>query len=69
MPLTITKTTGRFTFKGVRLPDPNSSMTVEEVKALYSAQHPGLATAVDNGPEAVGDKMRYSFEHAIGSKK
>ena len=25
-------------------------------------------TAVVNGPEAVGDKMRYTFERAIGSK-
>ena len=27
-----------------------------------------LATAVVNGPEAVGDKMRYTFDRAIGSK-
>ncbi|MDX2267375.1 MAG: PRTRC system protein C [Bryobacter sp.] len=68
MPLTITKMTRLFTFNGIRLPDPNPNMTVDEVKALYSAQYPELATAVVNGPEAVGDKMRYSFERAIGSK-
>ncbi len=68
MPLTITKMTRLFTFNGIRLPDPNPNMSVEEVKALYSAQYPELATAVVNGPEAVGDKMRYSFERAIGSK-
>ncbi|MFN9298023.1 MAG: PRTRC system protein C, partial [Acidobacteriota bacterium] len=34
-----------FTFNGIRLPDPNPSMTVDEVKALYSAQYPELATA------------------------
>jgi hypothetical protein len=33
-----------------------------------AAQYPELATAVVNGPEAVGDKMRYTFERAIGSK-
>ena len=43
-------------------------MSVEEVKALYAAQYPELATAVVNGPEAAGDKMRYTFERAIGSK-
>ncbi|WP_031501124.1 PRTRC system protein C [Bryobacter aggregatus] len=68
MPLIITKMTRLFTFNGIRLPDPNPNMSVEEVKALYSAQYPELATAVVNGPEAVGDKMRYSFERAIGSK-
>jgi PRTRC genetic system protein C len=44
-----------FQFNGIRLPDPNPDMSVEEVKALYAAQYPELATAVVNGPEAVGD--------------
>lgn len=68
MPLTITKMTRLFQFNGIRLPDPNPNMPVDEVKALYAAQYPELATAVVNGPEAVGEKMRYTFERAIGSK-
>ncbi|HAX42396.1 MAG TPA: PRTRC system protein C [Bryobacteraceae bacterium] len=68
MPITITKMTRLFQFNGIRLPDPNPNMPVDEVKALYAAQYPELATAVVNGPEAVGDKMRYTFERAIGSK-
>lgn len=68
MPLTITKMTRLFQFNGIRLPDPNPNMPVDEVKALYAAQYPELATAVVNGPEAVGDKMRYTFERAVGSK-
>ncbi len=68
MALSISKMTRTFQFLGVRLPDPNPSMTVDEVKALYTAQYPELATAVVNGPEAIGDKMRYTFERAIGSK-
>jgi PRTRC genetic system protein C len=68
MPLTITKMTRLFQFNGIRLPDPNPNMPVDEVKALYAAQYPELATAIVNGPEAVGDKMRYTFERAIGSK-
>ncbi len=68
MPLTITKMTRLFQFNGIRLPDPNPNMPVDEVEALYAAQYPELATAVVNGPEAVGDKMRYTFERAIGSK-
>jgi PRTRC genetic system protein C len=43
-------------------------MSVDDVKALYAAQYPELTTAVVNGPEAAGDKMRYTFDRAIGSK-
>ena len=62
------KMTRVFQFNGIRLPDPNPEMTVDNVKALYSAQYPELTTAVVNGPEAVGDKLRYTFDRAIGSK-
>jgi len=68
MALTVSKMTRVFQFQGIRLPDPNPEMSVEEVKALYAAQYPELATAVVNGPKAAGDKMRYTFERAIGSK-
>jgi PRTRC genetic system protein C len=68
MALTVTKMTRIFQFQGIRLPDPNPEMSVEAVKALYAAQYPELATAVVNGPEASGDKMRYTFERAIASK-
>ena len=68
MALTVTKMIRTFQFSGIRLPDPNEAMSVDEVKAFYSAQYPELATAVVNGPEAVGDKMRYTFDRAIGSK-
>lgn len=68
MALTVTKMSRVFQFQGIRLPDPNPEMSVDEVKALYAAQYPELATAIVNGPEATGDKMRYTFERAIGSK-
>lgn len=68
MALSVTKMTRVFQFNGIRLPDPNPAMSVDEVKALYAAQYPELATAAVNGPEAAGDKMRYTFERAIGSK-
>jgi PRTRC genetic system protein C len=66
MPITVTKMTRLFQFNGIRLPDPNPNMSVDEVKALYAGQYPELATAVVNGPEAVGDKKRYTFQLAIG---
>ncbi len=57
-----------FVFGGAKLPDPNACMTVEDVRAFYVAQYPELATAAVSGPEAVGDRLRYTFERAIGSK-
>jgi PRTRC genetic system protein C len=57
-----------FEFNGVRLLDPNPKLSVEEVRALYAHQYPDIATAAITGPEAVGDKLRYQFTRAIGSK-
>ena len=68
MAVTVTKMVRVFEFCGIRLPDPNEAMCVDDVKAFYAAQFLELATAVVNGPEAAGDKMRYTFERAIGSK-
>jgi PRTRC genetic system protein C len=68
MALTVTKMTRVFQFQRIRLPDPNPEMSVEEVKALDAAQYPELATAVVNGPEAAGDRMRHTFERPIVRK-
>jgi len=55
-------------FCGLRLPDPDPKLSVEEVRNLYSHQYADLATASITGPEAVGDKLLYRFARAIGSK-
>ena len=68
MALKLSKMSRVFQLNGIRLPDPNPNMTVDDVKAFYAAQYPELTTAVVNGPEAAGDKMRYTFDRAIGSK-
>jgi len=57
-----------FDFCGLRLPDPDPKLSVEEVRNLYVHQYPDLATASITGPEAVGDKLLYRFSRAIGSK-
>ena len=57
-----------FSFLGIRLQDPDSRMTVEDVRCVLSLQYPEIATAAISGPEAVGDTMKYTFERAIGSK-
>ena len=57
-----------FEFSGVKLPDPNPELSVEDVRALYAHQFPDIATAAITGPEAVGDKLRYQFTRVIGTK-
>jgi PRTRC genetic system protein C len=57
-----------FGFAGITLPDIDRNMSPEEIKAAHSVQYPELTTAAINGPEIVGDKLRYEFHVAIGSK-
>ncbi len=57
-----------FIYMGLKLADPNPKLTVEEVRSFYSGQYPDLATAAVTGPEAVGDKLLFSFQRAIGTK-
>lgn len=57
-----------FFFCGLKLPDPNSQMGIEDVRGILALQYPEIATAVISGPEPVGDTMRYTLERAIGSK-
>jgi PRTRC genetic system protein C len=63
------ETMGReFRYDGVRLPDPNPKLSIEEVRTAFSATYPEIATAAVTGPEAVGNKLVYHFAKAIGTK-
>jgi PRTRC genetic system protein C len=66
--MTVTPAVRIFSYSGLNLPDLNPKLSPEEVKDAYSTQYPELATAAINGPEAVGDKLRYEFVRAIGAK-
>ena len=66
--MTITPMKRIFEFQGIRLPDPNSAMTVEQVRGVFATQYLEIATAALTGPETVGDKCVYRFERAIGTK-
>jgi len=57
-----------FSFNGLKLPEPDERMAVEEVKAFYANQYPELTTAAVSGPEIVGSVMQYVFSRAIGTK-
>ena len=64
----ITPAVREFSYMGLKLPDINPGLTPEEIKSAYATQYPELATAAINGPETVGEKLRYDFVRAIGAK-
>ena len=68
MAIQVEKLTREFAFQGVKLPDPNPEFSVEQVRDMYVAQYPELATAAVNGAESRGDKLVYSFIRAVGAK-
>ena len=57
-----------FLYHGTSLADPNPKFSIEEVRSFYANQFPELTTAAISGPETIGDRLRYRFERAIGSK-
>jgi PRTRC genetic system protein C len=57
-----------FLYHGTSLADPNPKFSIEEVRSFYANQFPELTTAGISGPETAGDRLRYRFERAIGSK-
>lgn len=68
MCITVTPARRVFCYGGVNFPDPNPRLSPEEVKAALAVQYPELATAAINGPQAVGDQLRYELVRAVGSK-
>lgn len=57
-----------FVYLGTILADPDPTLSIEEVWSFYTNQFPELTTAAITGPETVGDRLRYRFERAIGTK-
>ena len=66
--MTIETMAREFRYDGLRLPDPNAKLSVDEVRTAFSATYPEIATAAVTGPEAVGNKLIYHFTKAIGTK-
>jgi PRTRC genetic system protein C len=57
-----------FSFNGLKLPEPDERMSIEEVKSFYANQYPELTTAAISRPEIVGNSIQYTFSRAIGTK-
>lgn len=57
-----------FRFNKRVLPDPNPRLTPEQVKDLYAAQFPELASAAIEGPELKDGQQVYGFVRQVGTK-
>ena len=57
-----------FAYNGIKLPDPNPEMSLEQVREVYSPAYPELTTAAIEGPEVTDDKLVYHFVRAVGAK-
>jgi PRTRC genetic system protein C len=68
MALQATITKRKFTFNGVELPDPNPSLTLDQVRDVLAATHPEIATAAIEGPKVSGDSHSYTFVKSVGTK-
>jgi PRTRC genetic system protein C len=66
--LTVSALRREFIYNGTVIPDPNPSMSPEQVRDTLVAAYPEIATAALSGPEVKGEAARYTFSRAIGSK-
>jgi PRTRC genetic system protein C len=66
--LTVKSLHREFFYNGTRIPDPAPSLTVEQVREIFTPTYPEIATATLAGPEDTGEAPRYSFSRAICSK-
>jgi PRTRC genetic system protein C len=66
--MTVKTTLRVFSFNGLKLPDPDPKLSVDEVRGVFAHAYTEIATATVTGPEPVGDTLKYTFERAIGSK-
>ncbi len=57
-----------FRYLGICLPDPDSALTVEQVRDVFVNSYPELATAAVEGPSTVNGTMEYTFVRAVGAK-
>jgi PRTRC genetic system protein C len=68
MALQTTAAVRSFSYNGAELPDPNPSLSLEEVKGIFSAAYPELTNATIDGPNVKGDRLQYTFVRTAGAK-
>lgn len=60
--------TRQFTYNGAKLVDPGAALSVDQVRAFYTAVYPDLANAEIEGPIEKDGVQTYTFRRAVGTK-
>ncbi len=68
MSLVVTDLQRRFKFNDETLPDPDPTMSVDEVLSYYSLKYPELTTATVKQPELGEEYADYEFTTTVGTK-
>src|ERR1039457_2362629 len=68
MAIKVEKLTREFVFNNIHLPDPNPELPIEKVREIHAMTYPEISTAAVEGPEPVGNRLRYTFSRAVGTK-
>ena len=57
-----------FKFNNRRLPDPNPKLSPLQIRDVYAAQFPELASAAVEGPELKEGSQVYTLARQVGTK-
>lgn len=68
MAIKVEKVVRVFKYNSVTMPDPGVNLSPEQVRDIYSANYPELATAEIEGPVTSGNKLQYKFVKSAGTK-
>jgi PRTRC genetic system protein C len=68
MAIKVERMTRDFVFNNIHLPDPNPELPIEKVREIHAMTYPEISTAAVEGPEPVGNRLRYTFSRAVGTK-
>ena len=65
MAIKVEKLTREFVFNNIHLPDPNPELPIEKVREIHAMTYPEVSTAAVEGPEILGNRLRYTFSRAV----
>src|ERR1017187_4965036 len=65
MAIKVERMTRDFVFNNIHLPDPNPELPNEKVREIHAMTYPEISTAAVEGPEILGNRLRYTFSRAV----
>lgn len=68
MPLETAPVVRVFSYNGIKLADPSTTMTPDQVREHYAGTYPELNTAAVEGPVLKNSQHEYKFIRSVGTK-